>query len=331
VKRSRLIITFLILLLISITASSCKPTGKKAAGGSESRKIKVAYHPVTIEYNLLVDLAEKKGFFKEENIEVEKVLSESQTTPILLSGRAEVALVPVETMIGAFLNKKKIKLLGITSTYPSRSYLISRFPKEKLSSVRKVGVNKIGGADQLLMSSVFDNIGIDKKKVEYVIAQQSQGKSAFLIAKKIDIGMIQEGKFRKELVKKKYYELNPKEVFKSLQFPRTIVASQKALNEKGEAIESFVKAIHKSLVLIRENKKEAIAYIKSKLDVPENAANGIYADVLSGLADSSSFIPNTEILKDSLSVVKEEVKPSNPSRNLDELIFVDYAKAASAD
>lgn len=318
-----LIILGVVLLVFYFTTQN-KTEEKKEAKTIQKLKVSTNFAEAR-EYSLLLDIAEDRGYLKDNGIEVERIDSRTNTQ-LLLAGESEASIPIVASIVDSFLNNKDFKCLSVISNFPSNWYVVSRIPMDKLSEVKKIGVQKIGNADHISAELFAEKFGI--KNPEYVVSADAQVKAAMLAKGDIDLAFILTQEAYKKLKENKnLYFMNPDEAFKDIYLPKGVVTTKKSLEKKPEAIKGLVKAIYQAIIYEEQNKDATISFIKSKYKLSEEDAKSLYEEITKSRVNLN-YVPEKEAFSKLVQMMADILKPANPKRNLDEFIFKDYALEA---
>lgn len=312
-----LVIAGVILFIFSLTS--------KTEVETEKQKIVVSsVFSSNFESGLLVDFAQDKGYFDDNNLEVEKLESKSSITN-LIANESDVALIPLTSSLNAYINGKDTRWIGKLGNYTSSRYCVSRFPKEEFNKIKKIGTIKIGSAEHHDWILIADKIGLSKG-VEYIATPGDQAKSAALEKGEIDIIFVFSPKAFKELKEKgKYYTFLPDEFFKDTKLVGiSALTSKETVESKQEALKSFLAAINRVIEYTKDNKEETVEYLKSKYELTDESANLFY-DGIELSRVNMSLIPNKEDINDMTAKLIEITKASDPRTNTGEFVVTDLA------
>jgi len=288
--------------------------------------LKVVYLKKTISSNSLIDTAEEQGYFEQNGVKLEMVLAKQAHLPLLLAKRADISAILITSALNAFLNNHNVKWLASTNNYNPTFFIVSRFPKAELKSVRKVGIVNKGGGDHLLMQTILLNMGLNISNLEYVEVIEEAQRAKLLSEGKIDLAFINYKKNREEPEAKGCISINPRELFEDLCIPHGIVSTKDALEQKGEAVKGFVKSIYQAIQYNDTNGDEVITSFKEEYGLSELSAASLYQDIIDSRANFS-YVPKQDISK-LVKLVSSITRPANPQRNLRDFAFKDFAREA---
>lgn len=326
-KEKSLILVVVVLLLFG-AVGAYTVFNKNKNVNTQKLRVSSDFSELT-DIDLLVDIATDKGYFRDNGVEVEKKNSNNNAV-YLAAGESDLGIFPVPAILAGFYNKQDFRWLATVSNYLSSNYAVSRFSTADVNKINKVGVMKLGNAEQAVWPSILKALGHQTSdKLKFVAAPDSQIKMALLEKNEIDLSFIQSFNQMKEIKSKnKYTIMSPRDVFKdNTNMPVGIIAMNKTIQEKPDAIRGFTKAIYKANEYIRNNKSKVIATIKSKYSLSDEDAGTLYSDIVDS-RNNLSFVPNPDSIALVSEFVKVKAKPAAPERSMDELIFKDYAQAA---
>jgi ABC-type nitrate/sulfonate/bicarbonate transport system substrate-binding protein len=320
-------IAIAILAIVIIVAYAYSVNKKRA--NTPKTKIKVASNYAELaEVGLLIDVAEKQGFFKKNNIEVEKVQSAS-AIETLIAKETDIAVAPVTAVVSAFYNNQDIKWVATTSNYAASNYAASRFTKDKLSEVKNVGIMKMGNAEQPVWPQILENYGNkDFNNLKFTALPDSKARLALIDKGELDITFIINYEALKAVKESgKYTVLTPQELFgDKVDMPRGIITRGTVINQNPDAVKGFVQAYHEATEYIVNNKQYTIETIKKDFKLDDDYANLMYDDAVKS-RENLRFVPEAESIMSMVQFVKKNSKPKNPTRDLAELIYTEFAKA----
>lgn len=278
-----------------------------------------------IVFNSIIDVAEENGYFKRNNIEVEKVDTVAGTQ-LLGSHEIDASFLAASSTASLFLNNKDTKVIATLNNYVPAFHVVSRLSEEKIKDTKKIGVNQIGNADHLSAVLIAEKMGI--KSPEYVLAKDDKVKIALLEKGEIDFAII-ISQSALEIIKEKggYTIIKPEVAFKDIALPLALNSTETAINEKPKAMEGFVKAIYSSITYNDNNKDKMITFFKEKYKVSDESARYIY-ERNEYSRKNFSFVPTTEAYKETVEMIGKFIKVTNPSRNVAEFVYPSLAEKA---
>lgn len=181
-KKRVLVVIFIVILSLVITG--CSQGGKEAANSS-TNSVKInAYGELDPQVSAQQIIAEKKGYFKEEGLNVENHLmtGPDKNAPLVANGVAEVAFGSVYNNIAVAANDVKVKLLAPLANAGGTQAVVIRKDLE-LKSAKDLEGKKIAmtsGAGVLIaIRNMCEELGVDIKKIEFVNMQPSDQLAAF--------------------------------------------------------------------------------------------------------------------------------------------------------
>lgn len=166
-----------------------------AAAALEKKKVTIAVGGKTLFYYLPLTVAERRGFFKDEGIEVEIVnlAGGSKALEAMVGGSADMVSGAYEHTINMQARGIDIKCVALQGRY---SGIILGFPKAKAANYKsprdlkglKIGVTSPGSSSNMMVNSLLASVGLKPDSVS--IIGVSAGPSAVAIMRKGEIDAI---------------------------------------------------------------------------------------------------------------------------------------------
>src|SRR4051812_23335807 len=151
------------LLILAILTSLASLRSAAAAD-----RITISYSSRTYAF-VPAQVANAKGFFKDENLEPVLVQMRSQVTvPALLSGEVNYTLSFGNIITGA-MQGLPFKLLAVLTDKPLHQ-IVARPEFKTINDLRgkRIGTQRIGGSDQLAAEAILQAKGVDLKDVQFL-------------------------------------------------------------------------------------------------------------------------------------------------------------------
>jgi ABC-type nitrate/sulfonate/bicarbonate transport system substrate-binding protein len=275
--------------------------------------------------DLLLNVADKEGFFKKEGIKVTMVAAPNNITALLSSGEVDVTTQMVSASLVPFLNGENFKLIAMTEKY-TNNFGVSKYSKEELGKIKKVGVPRIGGSLHYTVYESLQNLGINPDSVKFVNTGGTTANSIALLEKnEIDFAFIDQGDLDK--LTGSYTFIGPKDLYGDKLTPGGLVTTQATIDKKGEVLQSYVNAIYRARGFLVKNQEESLAYIDNGAGLSNEKLVEMYAEIKDTFG--ISVVPEGNMLQDVLPIVVKISKPQNPEKNIEEFIFQDFAKRAA--
>lgn len=272
----------------------------------------------------VIDYGIEKGFFKERGIKIEKIEADQNIAALLNSGEVDIVVNRMVSSMVPFLNNEETVLLAIFQQYPSDSFGVSRFPLSEIGSVKKVGVNRLGGAHHFSIIPILEKHGIDAGAVEFVITGPSpQARLAMLQKGEIDFAMINQVEIS-GIEDQNLHLISPPELHGDVFVPNGAVSNRENLKNKSQEIELFLEALHSVAIHIENNKNDYSEFLAQSKGMTAQESRDS-AENLVKSRENVSFIPKKEDLKKLRDIVVGIAEPKNPTRDLGEFIFPEFA------
>lgn len=290
-------ILFLILLVMCMTGIVEGRDNDKAAEKSHSKEtihIKVAYHPHLVGLGAIL-AAEKQGYFKQENLEVELVKFTAGPPEIaaMISGDIDIGYLGVGAHI--FGPKKQCVMITMDCTDLSSEIMVTK--KSGIKSIKDlkgktIGITK-GTTSELFLSLALKRAKIAPSKVE-IVNMDAAGKVAAFMTNKID-GISIESPYTDQIRKN-----NPentvtiqtsKDFLPKAVFPNSWITTPRFLeNPKNqEATVRFLKCLLKGQQYRVDHMNETVSLVADYLQQPK--------EVIGSLVEKTNFMDNRSVEK----------------------------------
>jgi len=331
-KRPILLLTFLLFTILLFSACQQKSQPKKTRSNKEIGQetlLKVAISKKALTLTSLMAIAGEQGYFKQNGLRIEKV--PVGTVQSLINKQADVAMTAAIPALSNFLNNKNVKFLAAIENFDSafdasNRFLVSRFPKKELKSIKVIGIQKKALNDRLLIKILLKKIGVDNRQVRYIEVPSEADRVVMLAKAEIDLAFLGSAKTVSRLKSEEGFTLfDSHRLFKGYNSPNGIISTGYAIEQKPEAIKGFVKAIYKALQYTGENKEATIAYFQ-KNGLSKTKAASLYEDI-NNSNTGLDYVPGKNISQIIQSILIT-ARHFNPQRNPEEFIFKDYAAEA---
>jgi NitT/TauT family transport system substrate-binding protein len=277
-----------LLLVVSVVLSACgggeqktSSTGAPSEKPKEKVKLKIAL-PAIMFLNLPEYVAQKKGYFAEENLEVEFLNIADSSVPIksLIAGEVDLIYTGTSETLTAAAKGANVKVLGgVNLGLHYGFYANAKSGIEKVEDIvgKKVAISSPSSLPHVSILALLNKAGVPKKeidKITWVSIAGSSGRVQGVIAGKVDATV---SSFSPEAIA----DPNVKMLFvvpeKLPEFIMTSLdTSDKALKEKREAIKGFIRADLKALRFVMENKKEALEIAKEMVKSDDASLQAYY-------------------------------------------------------
>jgi sulfonate transport system substrate-binding protein len=162
------------------------------AQAPEKKKITIAVGGKSLFYYLPLTVAERKGYFKDEGLEVEipNFAGGSQALRALVGGSADMVSGAYEHTINMAAKKQPIKAVVLEARYSSIVLLLSKERAAKYRSARdlkgfKIGVSAPGSSTNMFVNNLLAKDGL--KPSDVVIVGVGVGNGAFAALEKGEI------------------------------------------------------------------------------------------------------------------------------------------------
>jgi NitT/TauT family transport system substrate-binding protein len=279
---------FVLLLLFGLAAEA------------EARKLHVAVATFSQSVLPLV-VAQEKGYFREEDLDVELILMTASVANMALLGGNVDFISTGSSAIGAIFRGAPLKFVFISFNRPMH-WLFSRSEIRDVAGLkgRRIGVSAVGGSAHFLVMEILRRHGLDAAREVTVLGIGTTAtRYAALANGTIDATNLtppfnfraQETGFRELVayVKQDY-----------LVEPQGAIVVREGLSDPG-LMEKFVRATLKGLLHIRQDRASTIPILAKLMKIPQDVAAKIYDLVLPGLTTDGTI--NQDLQKEVLQFV----------------------------
>jgi NitT/TauT family transport system substrate-binding protein len=244
----------------------------------EARKIRVAI-PVPGKSEIVFVSAKEKGYYKDEDLEVELVVTGGRTgTLALIAGDVDFFTSVSDTFIAA-LRGAPLRIL-FASFYRTTLWLYSRPEIRDVKDLKgkRAAVSSIGSAADVYLREVLSRHGLEGGRDVFILATgQPASRYAALLSGSAEAAMLADP-----------YNLTAKEAgYRELisfladdtgivHLTGGIAAREDLLRSERSLAEKFIRATLKGLKYVRENRTETIQILARSLRVKEDLAAKTY-------------------------------------------------------
>lgn len=274
----RFIVAGLALSLSAFMLSGCGQEGSAGAGGTE--KI-VAYGELDPQVSGQQIIAEEKGFFKEEGLEVENKLMNGpdENAPLVASGEAKVCFGSIYNNISVAANGVKVKVVAPLANAAGTQAVVAG-KNTAITSPKDLEGKKIGmtnGAGVLIaIRNMCAATGTDINKIQFVNLQASEQLAS------LDKGDIDAMAAWEPWIGKAVNQ-GGKELFNGVKsylpgaegdvhwidFYMTVQVQDDFAKKNPETVKKLLRALHKATDYINEHPEESAKIIAKRINVDE--------------------------------------------------------------
>ncbi len=238
--------------------------------------VKITYASRTIE-SVLLFVAQEKGFFREEGLEVQPILTRG-TTAIAAALTGDVEGIHIMgSAIRAIQRGLPLKVVAVNLKRPL-FWLVTRPELKSFDDLKKkiMGVVTFGGTQQLAGYYMLRRGGLDpEKEVTVTIVGDIPTQLQALAAGSIQIGVFSPPTV---IVARDKYKMNLLAATSDQYYPLQagLTVSERVLREKRSLMKRTLRAIAKANRFFLENEKESAEIIAKTFKVDLPAAIGTY-------------------------------------------------------
>ncbi|NMA68738.1 MAG: ABC transporter substrate-binding protein [Desulfitobacterium sp.] len=269
---------FLLVLFLAVGCSSGNNTG--TGGPQDSQKIFIG--SMTIEENLPVLVAQEKGYFAEENVEVELVTFQSpvELQSAFQTGELDGAITDI--MIAALLKSSgedlKVTSIALGATPEEGRFAIIASPNSDISSIQELKGKSIGISNNSIIEYVTDKLllagGVEPSEVEKTTVAKLPLRVEMLLNSQIDAIVVPDPQITYVVSQGAKIIADDSQGANLSQ--SVMILQENTINEKKEALTSFYRAYTKGVQAINNNPDEFKNLLVSNVNIPESIVD-IYA------------------------------------------------------
>src|SRR3989304_3876072 len=222
-------------------------------------KILVGLSSVNIAF-LPAYVAQEKGFFKDEGLEVLFVMFNAGATNLqaLIGGDIQImGSAFVETIGGRAAGFDIKNFWGICNLMPFQLYSQPDFKSMKQAKGKRFAISRFGSLTDFLTRATLNHFGLDAKDVTILQIGSTPARFAALTAKGVDASIVWFPVT--EIAKAQGYNklLDLKEVFPEWPY-ETFAARESWLSKEKDQASRFLRAYRRGVKYTRENKNDAV-------------------------------------------------------------------------
>ena len=245
------------------------------AANCEARKVRLAIPAVSIT-QIAFYIAREKGYYREEDLDLEIIWMAAPVANLaLMAGNLDFSSVPTAALTAA-VRGAPLRIIFSLFTKPM-FWIYSRSDIRGIKELagKRLGLDGIGGAQDLLVRELLRSQGMDPRNVTTPICGVQQNCYAGLVSGVFDATLVsfplnftaQDAGFR-ELVSFINQDM--------VQLTGSIVVREPFLQSDAVTVERFVRAALKGLLYARNNRSGTITILSRHLNVNQDRASKIY-------------------------------------------------------
>jgi ABC-type nitrate/sulfonate/bicarbonate transport system substrate-binding protein len=257
---------------------------------AEAKKVQVAVATLS-QSNLPLVVAQERGYYKEEGLDVELVLMTGVVANLALIGGNVDFISTGGSAVSAIIRGAPLRFVFVCFNRPMH-WLFSRPEIRDVRGLKrkKIGVSGIGGSPHFLILEVLKKYGVDGNRDATVLAVgTTANRYAALVNGTVDATNLtppfnfkaEESGFR-ELVSfvKEDYLVEP---------AAGIVIRDALFQSDPILVEKFVRGTLKGLSYVKQNRSGTIPVLANLMKIQNNTAGKVYDLVLPGLTMDGSL------------------------------------------
>jgi NitT/TauT family transport system substrate-binding protein len=251
---------------------------------------------------LPVYVAQEKGFFKDEGVDVVFVMFNAGSTNLAALVGGDIQMMGsafVETLAGRAAGVDVKNFWGISNIMPFQLYSQPDFKSMKQAKGKRFAISRFGSLTDFLTRATLRHFGVDEKEVTILQIGSTQARFAALTAKGVDASIVWFPVT--EIAKSQGYNqlLDLKEVFPEWPY-ETFAARESWLRKEKDQATKFLRAFQKGVRYTRENKDDAVRILRKYVKMDPAYAPAGYDEY------RDSFPINGQIAEKVIPVVIEQ-------------------------
>ena len=280
-----------VLLTISALIFACDRTDRKPA---VPEKVTIAYSATTAA--ALAEIAQVKGYFLQEGVEVTPILHPYGKPALedLLAGKADFATVAETPVMFAILRGEKISVISTIQTMDSNSAILARRDSAILTpgdlKGKKIAAI-LGTTSEFFLDSFLNITGISRKDIE-VVNLEAQEMTYALDHGDIDaisifapyLAMTQKKLGDRVIV------FQDKVIYRSFN----IVAQQEFIRKNPETVRKMLRALVKAEEFVRGNPAEAQQIVADFIEIETSIVREFWVDAQFAVTLSQALLLTLE-------------------------------------
>ncbi len=263
-----------IILLVTFLAVGCNSNDNTGSGAQDPKKIFIG--SMTIEENLPILVAQEKGYFTEENVEVELITFQSpvELQSAFQTGELDGAITDI--MIASLLKSSgedlKVTSIALGATPQEGRFAIIASPNSNISTVQELKGKSIGISNNSIIEYVTDKLllagGVDPSEVEKTTVAKLPLRVEMLLNDQIDAIVVPDPQIT-YVVSQGAKIIADDSQGANLSQSVTILQN-KTIKDKKETLTSYYRAYTKAVQAINSNPDEFRNLLVNNVNIPES-------------------------------------------------------------
>lgn len=326
-KRKLSLILSIIMISMLVIVSGCgkADNNTQKSDGSNAQPTKISLGFTSWPTNMLAYVAQEKGFFKENGLDVsiKEFSSTTESSNAFLTGSIDMCTYPAPDTIAPISEGADFKVIMMTDKSLGSDGLVVNPQIKDIHDLKgKTVATQLYSVDHMYLLTLLDEAGMSANDVKIVDMSMPDAGNAF-IAGKVDAASIWEPYLSKAV------EGGGKLLYSTKDNPDLvtdcIAASADIIKNNPEAVKAFVKSWNETVEYWKNNREDAEAIIAKHMNVTPKECHEMMdtlvittaADSVTGFtkADNTAYWGYTQqkiakFLKD-LNMIKKDVNASD--------------------
>src|SRR5215813_8053988 len=231
------------------------------------KRMRVAIPSIVIDFAPLW-IAQEKGLFREEQIEVEITYIQGNIRGVqsLLAGEVQAGIAGSAGPIGARAAGEDAVIVAVPMNRLDYTF-VARQPVKSAADLagKKIGIGAVGGSDEVATSIALRHLGVDQKQVTMLVTGGSAERLAALRVGSVDAATVGGATFIGGAGLYKVLDL----VDLGVEFPFTaIFTTRRYAQANRDAVLALIRGYMRGVRFFQQNKEESIAITARNLRNP---------------------------------------------------------------
>jgi NitT/TauT family transport system substrate-binding protein len=303
--RKRWLVVLVVACAVLVGACGDDDDGGGGGGGNEVTTLKVGVIPIADVAPLYLGM--EKGFFKEENLEIQPQLAEGGAAiiPSVVSGDYQFGFSNVTSLVIATSKNLPVQIVSqgvLAGTGPDDAWDGVVVPKgsdikePKDFEGASVAVNTLNNIGPLVMNESMEKAGADYTKIKYVEVPFPEMNAA-LEAGRVDAAWEVEPAFSGGKAAGGKAIMHPYEETAPNLTVATYFATKEYIGSSGDVVDRFKRAIEKSLDYASQNPDEVRKIIGTYTEIPQEVLDKITLPVWKADLNEPTIQMNIDLSK----------------------------------
>lgn len=316
---------------IMALSAGCGSSNKNSVDNAKADKQEIiAYGVVDPQISAQQIIADKKGYFKEEGLNVKNKFLQSggEISPVISGGTAQVSFESPYTDIALAANNVGVKIVAPMADIGNTQCVVagknSGINNAKDLEGKKIGIAS-GAGVMIAIRNMCKEMGVDVNKIKFVtlapsdqIAALEHGDIDAMACWEPWVGTAVEQGGKLLFSGRKAYLADKKGDVNWMSFYTTFQVTDKFLKEHPEDIQKMLKALKKATDFINKNPDEASKIIADQLNLKQPQVKEIMSKNVYSMKYDQNFVQSCQDIADFMLEMKNIPNKVEPKAYLDD-------------